>query len=82
MHIYSLLIFSSHSNSSISACYSVMYLGDPSISVKNLLKIGSMVLYGYILIYLAKKLLVFKKALNLFQTRKKAQLKTKLKVQA
>lgn len=39
-----------------------------------------MVLYGYILIYLAKKLLVYKKALNPFQTRKKAQLKTKLKV--
>ena len=62
MYIYSPLIFSSHSNSRIFACYSVMYLGNPSISVKNLLKIGSMVLYGYILIYLAKKLLTFKKA--------------------
>ena len=75
MHIYSPLIFSSHSNNSIFACYLVIYLGNPSISVKNFLKIDSVVLYGYILIYLAKKLLVFKKALNLFPTKKKAQLK-------
>lgn len=47
MHIHVSLIFSFHTDSSIFAFYSAMYLGNPFISVKYFCFNGSTVSYGY-----------------------------------